>query len=372
MFLTSTWKLGLSKAVCADYSTQVTKEFIDDILARAQKATSSTLKTKKPYEGFASAQKVQAKGNRKPRRPYFSSQRSGIIEQSPKGSGEYYGKPKSVKIDSSSWPGSANRVTQKSGNVKRVTRRPNNTTLLGNSDIPGVLDDWYAHKNGYKSSNIASGSKKNSKDRDSRSKSLSKRRSTLTIAKKSNTASDFHSGTSTQKPVSNTEIYVPNEPNYLNTLVYSPVILNQLRGPLQVVSFIKDTLRSSGYPILTPTNTNLPHLNDYMTIDSGNFRDYRSGGSLILRKAKLTEKIDLSLDLDAIDSKLLGKYEILRSKTPEDLAKSSRTNTNSNDVKIKIEMIKKNIMNSSLPFHQQQVLYDVCMGLKPVAQLRDL
>lgn len=328
----------------ACYSTNITQDFINDLLARAKEATTQTPRKSqnkfRPQQGKNNNNgKYSQSGERRPR-TYYNRRfnRNDGDQRGPTSRGEV--------------------MTNSNGNSAVTLDQPQfsdkKSTSSDSIDLIDIIQDQPKKNTQYK--------RPNSQRRkgDSKNNRISLR----------STNSQYR-----QKKISidvKSEDYHPEDVSPASLLKYSPnLYYTQLS---RLYSFALTTLKDSNFPTYRQPNMTTQKLLTPLGGGNNSFGKYIPANSLILQKERQLKNLEVDFDQSKYIASVKGKYFVLPTLTAKSFESISKNETsqenfvkNSNIVKLALQ----NNVDLNKDADKISLIYEVCSGLKPLSNLNN-
>lgn len=353
------------------YSTNITQDFITDLLARAKEATAKSkvesagqkknmrMKSKGKYQGKNqdAGQKNRANGPSVGRNGRSGSRTQTRTKQ------EFHPMTAHSR-DSNQIMLKQPQFTKKHDNTLLGTKE--GSDLMDIFDISTAKDQPISNQSKF---NVSAGrrfkNQKNSGRKPTNRPGANRSKMPIRNARftqRENIKQNYQ--------VRSSEDFEIEDPTPSSLLKYSTNLFHTPRSRL--FNFAMQSLRDSDYPVNREPNyriLNVPQTNNFKpNLDS--FGKYISTtSSLILERQPLLDNTSINFDSDKFKETVSGRYFKIIEGKPEDFK------TIANNEKIKDDLIKNSntvklsLQNSGLDNANKQLLYDVCSGLKPVSEL---
>ncbi|WBF11446.1 hypothetical protein N7582_000667 [Saccharomyces uvarum] len=354
----------------AHYSTNVTEDFINSILARAQEATakasSNAIKMDQMKGNRASntnRRRNQNRNNRNNNEGKDIEGRQGernlrLNKPAPNGD--------SIHTNKQKW----NRSTKTS-----FVKDPSETTVV----VQPQFKKMQSHKNNFKESSKVEDDLldvfNSSMDQKQRPNSFNKstkpqarfqkKNHILTASKRRNAPKQQPLQRPVKRPAS-TE-YVLQEPTPLSLLEYSPQVFPTKESRL--VSYTLDSLKKSNYPIYRSPNLGILKTHDY-TLNTPNFGKYTPGSSLIFAKEPQLQNLLLQEDLEGLVKHVKGEYQLLKPYERKDFEKLTKSKDTVDKLVQNSRIARLSLQSVAIASEEKQLVYDVCSGIKPLSELQ--
>ncbi|QHS72671.1 mitochondrial 37S ribosomal protein mS46 RSM28 [Saccharomyces paradoxus] len=349
----------------AHYSTNVTEDFINSILARAQEATakasSNALKLDKMKEGRMHNKKKNGNQNRNNMNNKEGRGREG--SQGEKNMRLNNRTSVSARSNKQQW----NRGTKTSfakdstGNTvvmqpqfKKMQNAKNN--LKVDAEVGDDLLDVFNSSMEQKPVNF---------NKNVKSKARFQKKSHILTASKRRKAPQQQLQKVVQRPVSSE--YILEEPTPLSLLEYTPQVFPTKESRL--VNFTLDSLKKSNYPIYRSPNLGILKIHDF-TLNTPNFGKYTPGSSLIFAKEPQLQNLLLQENFADFDRQVTGEYQLLKPYARKDFEKLAKSKDTVSKLVQNSQVARLSLQSVVMSPEDKKLVYDVCSGMKPISELQ--
>ncbi|CAI4377736.1 CCN_G0013210.mRNA.1.CDS.1 [Saccharomyces cerevisiae] len=349
----------------AHYSTSVTEDFINSILARAQEATakasSNALKLDKMKEGRMQNKRRNGNQNRNSMNNKESRGREG--NQGERNMRLKNRSSDSVRANKQQWNKGANTsfVKNPTGNTvvmqpqfKKMQNGKNN--LKGDARVEDDLLDVFNSSMEQKPVNF-NGTPK--------SKARFQKKSHILTASKRRKAPQQQLQKVIKRPVSSE--YVLEEPTPLSLLEYTPQVFPTKESRL--VNFTLDSLKKSNYPIYRSPNLGILKVHDF-TLNTPNFGKYTPGSSLIFAKEPQLQNLLIEEDPEDFHRQVTGEYQLLKPYVKKDFEKLTKSKDTVSKLVQNNQVVRLSLQSVVMGSEEKKLVYDVCSGMKPISELQ--
>lgn len=312
------------KASRACYSTGVTQEFLQNILARAQEAT---------------AKKTSPAAN-------TARRRKDSFKKDNSKKANFHSKPVTPRVKPAASPNVINKQPQ--------FKRKNGGAMKGDSEGVDLIDAM-------------------SESKPPPSKKTAFRKSKREIP--GMTKSTMIKGEGKQfvpKPAVQKD-YAPQEPTPLSLMRFSPDI--PFTPASRMINYSLDALKSANYPL-----SRFPNYGFYenaqgsakhiaISLQTPNFGRYQPGQGLAFEREKFLSELAIECEPSKLGSQVSGKYQVLKQHNKEDFKTIAKSEKKREELVKNAEVARKSLESNSLDPAVKELLYDVCSGLKPISDL---
>ena len=357
----------LSRRVArACYSTNITQDFINDLLVRAKEATTNSVKTATPKQ-----QNGQKKGNYNRNR---DGERQGKFARDGERSGKFARDgnrpPRNANGRRFNRDGQRNNQQQKSDTAQgqaMANADPNSTVKFeqrqfggrksadtDSADLLDVLED--APKLNARSDN---------------KQSFQKRRGPRVRRNASNQRGNDKFRAPRAPVVVESLDYHPEEITPASLLKYSSDLYHVQSS--RANNFALRSMNESNFPVVRQCNIDSVHAYTPFLAD-GSFGKYMPAHSLILQKEAQLRNTEVVVNKEELLASVKGKYPQLKDHKAADFkGVSSNAATQKNLAKhshiVRLALQNNTALNRNP--EKLNIVYDVCSGLKPMSELRN-
>lgn len=333
------------------YSTGVTQEFLQNILARAQEATA-----KKSVTGNKSAPKTNWRNSRK------SSQRANRSSQNASNGNSDAQRRSPVGVVSSRMHPTVNHnIVNKQPQFQRKTINDGKNAALGDD----LIDAFESTK-----SNTLSRAR--SKSTDSNYRRNNRHRDAPGFQKKSKDNNKrLEISAATSRVVQ--DAYVPQEPTPLSLLRFHADLPNTASSRL--VNYYLDVMKSANFPLFRRLNYGVltraeePPKNLAYNINTPFFGKYTPASSLILEREKLFKNLVMSEDRSKFDSMVSGKYQELKHLEKNQFSGLTKSDKKKQEFEYNADVVRRGLESSIVDQEIKENAYQVCTGLRHLSEL---
>ncbi|KAL3232582.1 Small ribosomal subunit protein mS46 [Nakaseomyces bracarensis] len=300
------------------YSSQVTHDFINSILARAQEATSKNKEVINASRPTGKFQNQRGKKN-------FNQNRGN-------------GKRIQVKDE--------NKATPPPTGAR--TKQPQFKKAQGNKSN-GVVDN-----------DMLDVLSKDTSKLNSRNGSINRNRNTRTQGNKKSHM--INSVNVTKRTASPREVALrkPSDSTTFEPFIPTPMSLFPYSTPI------------FNLPVNNILNASMKTMKDSAAQKSCNVASYNAAKSGILDKERFLSTTKLDIDLDVLKTTMHGEYFILPMIIAKDFDKLTKKEDKRADLLKNSLAVRYALNANNMPEDKKQILYEVCTGLKPVVELSEL
>ncbi|GAV52287.1 hypothetical protein ZYGR_0AG02780 [Zygosaccharomyces rouxii] len=303
----------------AYYSTGVTQEFLQNILARAQEAT---------------ARKTDSAANPARRR------RDNVKKANRRS------KPVSPRVKPAASPNVINKQPQ--------FKRKNGAAMKGQSEGVDLIDVM-----------------SDSKPRPSKKSGFRQSKREIPGMGKS-TMVKGEGKLFVPKPAVQKE-YAPQEPTPLSLMRFRPDI--PVTPASRMINYSLDALKSANYPL-----NRFPNYGFYdnaqgspkhiaISLHTPNFGSYQPDQGLVFEREKFISELAIECEPSKLGAQVSGKYQILKQHNMEDFKTIAKSEKKREELVKNAEVVRKSLESNPLDPAVKELLYDVCSGLKPISDL---
>ncbi|CAI4059486.1 mitochondrial 37S ribosomal protein mS46 RSM28 SKDI_04G6950 [Saccharomyces kudriavzevii IFO 1802] len=350
----------------AQYSTNVTEDFINSILARAQEATakasSNAIKFDKIKEKRTSNKSRGRSQNRNNRN--YDEDKSGNGGQGEKNMRLNNGD--SAHANRQPWNRNTKTsfVKEPSGSTAVIQpqfkkMQNNKNSLRGTSKAEDDLLDVFNSSTEQKQRpNNFNGNQKTQAR-------FQKKSHILTVSRRRKTPQQEQLQRAVKRPVSSE--YVLEEPTPLSLLEYTPQVFPTKESKL--INFTLDSLKKSNYPIYRSPNLGILKVHDF-TLKTPNFGKYTPGSSLIFAKEPQLQNLPLQENSEDLHKLMRGEYQLLKPYARQEFEKLAKTKDSLNKLVQNSQIARLSLQSVVMDPEDKKLVYDVCSGIKPISELQ--
>ncbi|AQZ09365.1 RSM28 (YDR494W) [Zygosaccharomyces parabailii] len=310
----------IRKVFRASYSTDVTQEFLQNILARAQEASAKKL------SGASTPNRKRWDNSRK------SNQR----------------RPSKVtpRVKSTS---SASVVTKQPQFKKR-----SNTAVKSTSEEVDLMEAL-----------------SESKSRPRRGPNLRKsKREVPGMTKKTMVKVDAKPFVINQTHSTN---YRPQEPTPLSLMKFHSGLCNT--GASRLLDYSLKAMKTANFPLNRFPNQGFydrvqaPPKHVAVSLQTSIFGKYMPYHGLIFKREKFLSELSIGCETSQLEATVFGKYQKLEPQTKKAFTNIAKSDKKINELAKNSEVVRKSLESNSLDPVIKKNLYDVCSGVKPISEL---
>ena len=334
---------------CRLYSSgNVTNDFLQQILARAQEATSIKAMVLKKQEALERTNQ----NKRRTRRRGIEGMQGRRINDDMNNRNTVYTKVKKIGENEE-------KIFNKQPQFKKKFF---NNDVGSNLNEGGELLDAFEPKD-YKFS------------KSSKTKIFNKKREVPGLNNKRFGSSNENSFAIQRKAVVS-ETYIPQEPTPLSLLKYYPQLANTANSRL--VNFAINAMKEVNYPLNRQVNFGVSTsgeaedvLNTSFTCSSESYGSYEGGNSIILQREKLFKNLKVTGDLNQLEASVNGKYRSLPTLNANTFQNIAKTTKKIDELLHNSKIVKLSLENNNpdIPLETKELLFNICSGTKPVSGL---
>lgn len=324
----------------AYYSTGVTQDFLQSILARAQEATAKKSAPPKPKRVN---ERKFAKGSNGPNRRRTDQQ---------KVSGNVIPRVK---------PTFNHSIVNRQPQFERKNAANAKTAVAGEE----LIDAFEA------TSDSAKTQSRNGKQLIRRKPV--RNREVAGLAKRTRNNADKGPLTPPVKPRYVQEAYVPQDPTVTSLLKYFPGLPNTPTSRL--INYSLDLMRSADFPLYRRANygyvenpQDVPKSMTY-SLRTPYFGQYTGSVPLTFEKERLYKNLTVEADPAKFDSVVLGNYLKLKPAQKDDFKSMAKQDEKREELAMNGNVVRRSLQGVDIDADRKQSVYQVCSGLKPIAEL---
>ncbi|KOH01298.1 mitochondrial 37S ribosomal protein mS46 RSM28 [Saccharomyces eubayanus] len=355
----------------AHYSTNVTEEFINSILARAQEATakasSNAIKMDQKKGHRASNMNRSRNQNRNNR-----NNNEGKDIEGRQGERNMRLNNRAPNGDSTQ---NTNRQKWNRSTTTSFIKDPSDTTVV----VQPQFKKMQNHRNNFNenskveddlldvfNSSMDQKQRPNNFNKNTKPQARFQKKShILTASKRRNAPKQQQVQRPVKRPAS-TE-YVLYEPTPLSLLEYSPQVFPTKESKL--VNYTLDSLKKSNYPVYRSPNLGILKKHDY-TLNTPYFGKYTPGSSLIFAKEPQLQNLPLQEDFDGLVKHVRGEYQLLKPYERKDFEKLTKSKEVVDKLVQNSRIARLSLQSVAIASEEKKLIYDVCSGIKPISELQ--
>lgn len=169
--------------------------------------------------------------------------------------------------------------------------------------------------------------------------------------------------------------YIPTEPTPLSLVKYTPRIANTFGARFK--SYGLSTLDQSNFPLYRPVNLGVASFPDQspantsLTPRSQYFGQYTPYTGLVWQREKFLKNIVPKSNIEEFSTFVKGERIPLQKLTKDDFMKLAKTDKKRQELVWNSETVRLSVERSGLDNASKQLVFEVCSGLKPVAELKN-
>lgn len=338
----------------ANYSTGVTQEFLQNILARAQEATAkktatainkSNSKTKSRYDRSSTQNSSRAK--------YAGSSRGRGRD------GEE--RTTTGTVASRVKPTFNHSIVNKQPQFKKRTAAGVRNPASGDEMIDAFESTRISNQTRNNKRTANAGTRKNNKNRGV-SGSVKRTRD-------GNDSLDFPP----VKARATQEAYLPQEPTPLSLLKFFPNLPNTPSSRL--VNYSLDRMKSANFPLFRRANYGpaIPPQGSSksltFTLNTPYFGKYTPASSLVFEKEKQIKNLSVVEDKPKFEAAVLGKYHELKALGKNDFKAISKSDKKKEELAFNANIARHSLQGSIPDSEMKETVYQICSGLRSVSEL---
>lgn len=341
----------IGKLSRAHYSTGVTQEFLQNILARAQEASAKKATAAATAGGSKPWRTHEKRTMKTPKRDNLNpSNRGRQSQQSP-----------NAVVTSRVKPTFNHSIVNKQPQFKRK-----GTTGLksdaAEEDLINAFDSskFSDRKHAKKATPLSNRRTSRSKDVPGMSRKPRRNRDDTLLSPP-------------VKPRVSQEAYVPQEPTPLSLLKFYPPL--PITPTSRMISYSLDLLKSADFPLYRRANYGfISNLNDRpksvsYTLKSPYFGEYTPASSLIFQREKLFKNLTVQADPSKFNAVVLGEYPKLKASTKNDFASIAKVGKKKEELVANSNAVRCSLQGNMMDAESKELVYQVCSGLKPISEL---
>lgn len=309
------------------YSSQVTHDFINSILARAQEATS---KNKHVIDNSKGSERFARRGKNR----FDSKDNNNNSNKKNRSENRFHVRDENSIRTKPSPTVPSIRAKQPQFNRSQQGKR---TGSAQDKDMLDVLSS----KGNVQRKVEGNNSRGNARNRKSHVVG------TVNVAKRSVTPRE-----AALRKQTDATTFEPFVPTRLSLLPYSTPIFN-----LPIYNVLNAAMRTVKVSSVSKSHL----LDNYNAADSG-----------IIDKDRFLSASKLDIDLDDLKVNVKGSYMELPELTVKDFNNLTKNENKKNELVQNAEIVKYALNANNIAYERKQILYGVCTGLKPVSELSEL
>lgn len=333
------------------YSTGVTQEFLQNILARAQEASAKKATAAANGGGSRSGRTYEKRNIRTPKRDNFNTSNRGRHSQ----------QSLDAVVTSRVKPTFNHSIVNKQPQFKRKGTTGLKTAAGEEEDFINAFDSskFSDRKQSKKATPLSNRRSPRNKDVPGMSRKMRNRDDTPLSPP--------------VKPRVSQAAYVPQEPTPLSLLKFYPDL--PVTPTSRMISYSLSLLKSANFPLYRRANygfvSNLgdrPKSVSY-TLKSPYFGEYTPASSLIFQREKLFKNLTVQADPSKFDAAVLGEYPKLKILTKNDFASIAKVAKKKEELAANSNVVRSCLQGNLLSPESKELVYQVCSGLKPISEL---
>lgn len=323
----------------AYYSTGVTQDFLQSILARAQEATAKKSAPPKPRKVNV---KRSAKANNAPNRRR-NDQQKDFAKVSPR-----------VK------PTFNHSIVSRQPQFERKNAANAKAAVAG-EELIDVFEETSKSDNSRSKARTPVVRRKSGRSRE--------------VAGLAKTARNTERAPASPavKPRYVQEAYIPQEPTIPSLLKYSPALPSTPNSRLINYSLV--LMRSADYPLYRLPNYGFKESSQdspksvTYSLETPYFGQYTGSVPLTFEREKLYKNLTVESEPAKFDSIVLGQYQELKPLQKGDFKPIAKQGSKVQELVRNADVVRKNLQKLDIDQDRRQTVYQVCSGLKPIAEL---
>ncbi|EJS42188.1 rsm28p [Saccharomyces arboricola H-6] len=356
----------------AHYSTNVTEDFINSILARAQEATA---------KASSNAIKLdQMKDNRTPNKNRNRNQNRNNRNYDKDKPRDGRQGEKNMRLNNRTANGNSAHANRQQWNRSAKTSSANDSSSGNNTVVQPQFKKMQNSKNNSEessalgddlldvfNSSVEQKQRPNNFNNNSKFQTRFQKKShILTVSKRRKAAPQQQQQQRAVKRAASSE-YILEEPTPLSLLEYSPQVFPTKESKL--ISYTLDSLKKSNYPIYRSPNLGILKVRDF-TLNTPNFGKYTPGSSLILAKEPQLQNLPLQEDIEELHKRARGEYQLLKPYAGKDFENLTKSKDGVNKLVQNSQIARLSLQSVVMDSEDKKLVYDVCSGIKPISELQ--
>lgn len=167
--------------------------------------------------------------------------------------------------------------------------------------------------------------------------------------------------------------YVPQEPTPSSLIRFCPAI--PVTPASRMINYSLDALKSADYPLNRFPNYGFydnaqgPPKHVAISLRTPSFGRYQPDYGLVFEREKFLSELSIECEPSKVGAQVSGKYQTLNQYSKEDFKTMAKSEKKKEELLKNAEVVRKSLESNPLDPAVKELLYDVCSGLKPISDL---
>lgn len=167
--------------------------------------------------------------------------------------------------------------------------------------------------------------------------------------------------------------YRPQDPTPLSLMKFHPDLCNT--GASRLINYSLKSMKSANFPLNRFPNqgfydkTQGPPKHVAISLQTPSFGKYMPCHGLIFKRERFLSELAIGCEPSHLEARVFGKYPALKPQTNKSFVPIAKSDKRIKELIANAEVVRKSLESNPLDPALKEVLYDVCSGLKPLAEL---